>query len=112
MNATGVTTGHPSAGADDEMNAALLRIAFPDFWFSQLTHRRHLPRWVAMCQHDTGIGLYAVVTCDLTALTAVLTLDRAWRASHGEPGATPLPAPPGWRSLDLRTIASGRSSVG
>ncbi len=69
------------------MTKALTRIAFPDFWFSQLTHRRCPSRWVAVCRDDSTAGLHAVVTADLNVLTAVLTLDQAWRTGHGQPGA-------------------------
>lgn len=86
---TGTAAGAAPPGAASEMNAALLSIAFPEFWFGQLNHRRHQPRWVAVCKDDTGTGLYAVVAADLGALTAALTLDRAWRA-----GRSPQPAPP------------------
>jgi len=71
------------------MNAALLHIAFPEFWHGQLTHRHNAPRWVAVSKDDTGTGLYAVAAADLDALTAALLLDRAWRAGHREPGALP-----------------------
>lgn len=69
------------------MTTALGGIAFPEFWFSRLTHRRWPSRWVAVCKDGATTGLYAVVTADLNVLTAVLTLDRAWRAGHGQPGA-------------------------
>jgi len=76
----------PSA-FDEAMASALTRVAFPEFWFSQLTHRRCPSRWVAVCKDNTTAGLYAVITADVNVLTAVLTLDRAWRIGHGQPGA-------------------------
>lgn len=71
------------AAAADALNRELAHLAFPDFWFSQITHRRHPHRWVAVCKNEATTGLYTVVTADLNMLTAVLTLDRAWRAGHG-----------------------------
>lgn len=62
----------------EDMTRALTGIAFPEYWFSRLTHRRCPARWVAVSKDDTG--LYAVITADLNILTGVLTLDRAWRA--------------------------------
>lgn len=90
---TGTTAGDALPGAAGEMSAALLPIAFPGFWFGQLAHRRHRPRWVAVCKDDTGTGLYAVVAVDLGALTAALTLDRGWPTGRS-PLAAPPPGPP------------------
>ena len=74
--------------AAEALNRELARIAFPDFWFSQITHRRHPSRWVAVCKDEATTGLYTVVTADLNILTAVLTFDCARRAGHGQPAQT------------------------
>jgi len=75
-------TAHRAAGAY-ALNWELAHLAFPDFWFTQITHRRHPHRWVAVCKNNTTTGLYTVITADPNVLTAVLTLDQAWRAGHG-----------------------------
>lgn len=71
---------------NEDLNRELAGIAFPEFWFGRLTHRRLPSRWVAVCRDDATAGLYTVVTADLNVLTAALTLDSAWRAGHGQPG--------------------------
>lgn len=78
------------ANADDEMTIALLRIAFPEFWFGRLTHRRQLARWVAVCKDDASRGLYMVAAADPDALTAALLCDQAWQSAYGGAGSTAL----------------------
>ena len=77
------------------MTRALTGIAFPQFWFSQLTRRRSPARRAAVPEDGTTTGLHAVITADLNILTAVLTLDRSWRSEPGPPGAAGMthPAP-------------------
>jgi hypothetical protein len=71
------------------MTSALFRIAFPDFWFGRLSHRRQPVRWVAVSKDDASSGLYMAAAVDPDALTAVLLCDQAWLSAHGGPGAQP-----------------------
>lgn len=77
-------TGQPSMppSFDEVLNREVAHFAFPDFEFSRLTHRSCPTRWVAVCKDRDTTGLYSVAVADLHVLTAVLTLDRAWRAGQ------------------------------
>src|SRR5260370_26350305 len=66
----------PCAGADDGINLALLKIAFPAFRFSQYLRGRRL-RWVAVRKDSAGYGLHTLVTDDLTELLDAMLLDES-----------------------------------
>lgn len=53
------------------MNLVLLRIAYPEFWFSQCLRRSRLC-WVAVRRDGAREGVHTVVTGDLDELQAAL----------------------------------------
>lgn len=67
---------NPPVDEDDDINLALLRIAFPGFWFSRYIRGRRL-RWVAVRKNGAVPGLHSLVTDDLAELCAVLLQDAA-----------------------------------
>ena len=64
---------NPPADALDDINLALLKIAFPEFWFGQYIRGRRL-RWVAVRMNGGDRGLHTMVTDDLDELCATLLL--------------------------------------
>jgi hypothetical protein len=64
-------TSHQNLDADQQLNLALLRIAYPAFRFSYFIRRSQL-RWVAVRKDATGSGLHTIVTPDLDELQAAL----------------------------------------
>lgn len=75
------SAAHHEARGDDEMTMALLRIAFPEFWFGRLSHRRQPARWVAVCKDNASLGLYMAAAADPDALTAALLCDQVLTTS-------------------------------
>ena len=78
---------------DDDLNLALLQIAYPEFRFWQFT-REHRLRWAAVRRNGADPGLYAAVTGDLSELGAALAGDQAQArpAQQGAAAARTAPA--------------------
>lgn len=64
-------TGQQNLDAGQQLNLALLRIAYPAFRFSHFIRPPQL-RWVAVRKDSTGSGLHTIVTPDLDELRAAL----------------------------------------
>jgi hypothetical protein len=82
-------TRPPACTAGDEMNLALLVVAYPAFKFSWYLHPSREPRWAAVRKNAADPGLYAVVTPDLNELHAALTtagIAAARPGPHAGPG--------------------------
>ena len=88
-------TNPPAQASSDEMNLALLVVAYPAFAFSWHPHAWREPRWAAVRKNAADPGLYAVVTPDLGELHATLTAagiepaSLSPQAGPREPGSLP-----------------------
>lgn len=93
---------NPPASAEDDVNLALLKIAFPAFWFSQHVRGRRL-RWVAVRKNGTDPGLHSMVTEDLAELCTALLPDEAetgrWHPECCLPGTRQVTAPGTTRAM-------------
>jgi hypothetical protein len=83
---------NPDVTADD-LNLALLQIAYPEFRFWHFTRGEHRLRWAAVRRNGADPGLYAAVTGDLNELGAALAGDQAQARPAQQAAAATRTAP-------------------